>query len=470
MNGGDTMRDRPLVALLPLYLELYDRALPDLLARQRAFLERAASFVEGQGAQVLALPVCRTLAQTSAAVAEAEKQGAAGIVTLHLAYSPSLESAPALMKSALPILLLDVTPSPRFGTEATVNDVLENHGIHGVQDLASVLRRHGRRYTVAAGTLDSPQVADTLAAWLRATQARQALRQMKVALIGEAFRGMGDFAVSAEFLKQSAGPEVVNIDVKQIGARCTQVMEAEIEEEREADWAAFDLGDCSSECLDRANRVGLALRRALEEAGASAFSMNFGAFDRALGTAAVPFLEASKAMARGIGYAGEGDVLTASLVAALSAGYGATTFTEMFCPDWEGGRVFMSHMGECNPALAKGRPKLIEKDYAFGPADNPAVLVFPLRPGPAALVNLAPRGDTLALIAADVEIDDTGLAPALSQSPHFWIVPPGGEVARFLESYSKAGGTHHLALTPGLRAADLELLAGVMGWEFARLS
>ncbi len=470
MNGEDAMRNRPLVALLPLYLELYDRALPDLLARQQAFLERAASFVEARGAQVMALPVCRTLTQTSAAVADAERQGAAGIVTLHLAYSPSLESAPALMETALPILLLDVTPSPRFGAEATVGDVLENHGIHGVQDLASVLRRHGRRYTVAAGAPDSERIADTLSAWLRAAQARQTLRRMKVALIGEAFRGMGDFDVSAEFLRRSAGPEIVSIDVKQVGARCAGVTEAEIEREREADQAAFDLVGCSSECLDRANRVGLALRGALEEAGAGAFSMNFGVFDRALGTATVPFLEASKAMARGMGYAGEGDVLTASLVAALSAGYGATTFTEMFCPDWEGGRVFMSHMGECNPTLAKGRPKLIEKDYAFGPADNPAVLVFPLWPGPAALVNLAPRKDTLALIAADVEIDDTDLVPALSQSPHFWIAPPGGDVARFLEAYSEAGGTHHLALTPGLRAADLELLAGVMGWEFARLA
>jgi len=461
---------KPPIALLPLYLELYDQTLPDLLTRQLDFLNKVVSFLKDQGANVLTLPVSRTLTQTSAAIAGAERMGAAGIITLHLAYSPSLESASALIQGALPILMLDTTPSPRFGAGATVDDVLANHGIHGVQDLASVLRREGRWYDVAAGPIDSPQLAAKMNTWLRAAHARHALQHTRVAQVGEAFRGMGDFSVTAEFLRESAGPELVSIGIREIGALCTRVSETDIAAEREADEDAFDCSECSQECRGRSNRVGLALRRALDAAGARAFSMNFGAFDRALGTPAVPFLEASKAMARGLGYAGEGDVLTASLVAALNQCYAPTTFTEMFCPDWESGRVFMSHMGECNPALAKGRPKLVEKEYAFGPADNPAVLVFPLKAGPAALVNLAPRQDELALIAADVEIDEAGLEPGLPGVPHFWIVPPGRDLPRFLESYSQAGGTHHLALAPGLRTAELEALASMMGWWWYTIS
>ena len=54
----------------------------------------------------------------------------------------------------------------------------------------------------------------------------------------------------------------------------------------------------------------------------------------------LPFLEASKAMARGIGYAGEGDVLTSALVGTLLSVYPETSFTEMFCPNWKDGRYF----------------------------------------------------------------------------------------------------------------------------------
>jgi L-arabinose isomerase len=96
--------------------------------------------------------------------------------------------------------------------------------------------------------------------------------------------------------------------------------------------------------------------------------------------------------------------------------------------------------------------------------------MFPLAPGPAALVNTAPGPDgTLALIAADVTVDDTGLAPALPDIPHFWVIPPSGDLARFLERYSLAGGTHHLALTPGVRTAALRPLADVLGCDFVLL-
>jgi L-arabinose isomerase len=346
--------------------------------------------------------------------------------------------------------------------------MLANHGIHGLQDLASVLRRAGRDYTIAAGPLDSPRLWHRVTAWMRAAQARHLLRRLRVAQIGEAFAGMGDFDVSPEFLREKVGPERVAIEIGRIGELCGQVTPAGLAAEKAADAQAFDTAGCRDECLDRANRVGLALRRALEAEGAEAFSMNFASFDRSRGTPTVPFLEASKALARGIGYAGEGDVLTASLVAALQC-YAPTTFTEMFCPDWSGGRIFMSHMGECNPALAKGRPRIVEKDFSFGAADNPAVLVFALRPGPAALVNLAPRRDSLALIAADVEIADAELEPGLPGMPHFWIVPRAGDVAAFLETYSEAGGTHHLALTPGLRASDLRDLARALNWDFVLL-
>jgi len=463
-------RERPRLALLPVYLELYDRAAPELLPRQMVFVASAEAALRASGMETVTLPVCRTLAQTTHAVAEAEKQDVHGVVCLHLAYAPSLEIAPALIDTELPLLLWDTTPRARFGAGATVQDVMENHGIHGVQDLANVLLREGRAFEVIAGAFGDAGALARIALWARAAHARHLLRRMRVALIGDAFPGMGDFSVDDEVLRRTVGPIVMALDIPRIGDRVARVTDAELAAERESDAEAFDCSPCPEACLSRSNRVGLGLRHALEEISADAFSFNFASFDRSLGTPTVPFLEASKAMARGMGYAGEGDVLTASLVAALNRCYGPTAFTEMFCPDWEGGRVFMSHMGECNPALAQGRPRLVEKDYAYGPADNPAVLVFPLKPGPAALVNLAPGPhQSMTLIAADVDIDDTGLVPALSDSPHFWLIPPRRDLPGFLERYSEAGGTHHLALTPGITASDLAPLARVNGWRFVGL-
>lgn len=461
---------RPRVALLPLYLELYDRTLPELLPRQEAFLRDVVSLLGSWGLELRPLPVCRVRAQVAEAVAAAQADSVDGLIALHLAYSPSLETAPVLAGCGLPLLLLDTTPARRFGVDARADDVLANHGIHGVQDLASVLRREGMVYTVAAGGMDEPGLAQKVMDWARAAHARAGLRRLRVAQVGAAFPGMGDFGVSAEWLRDRLGATLVPVEVSRVARLAAAVSAEELSDEMESDRSHYEWAGLDPACWERSDRMALGLRRALGEIEAGAFSLNFASFDRAEGALTVPFLEASKAMARGLGYAGEGDVLTACLVAVLNGCWGATTFTEMFCPDWEGGRVFMSHMGECNPALAKCRPRLLEKDYAFGPTDNPAVLLFPLRPGSAALVNLAPVGEGgLTLIAAEVSICDLGPQPALGVAPHFWIAPPM-ELASFLEQYSAAGGTHHLALTPGLRAASLRPLAELLGCRFMHLA
>jgi L-arabinose isomerase len=251
--------------------------------------------------------------------------------------------------------------------------------------------------------------------------------------------------------------EVLGVDVRQIGKddlipSIAQVADSEISEEIAIDRARF-VADIDDEVHERSVRIGLGLRRYLEEGQFGAFSMNFLAFDSAEEPVnAVPFLEASKAMARGLGYAGEGDVLTAALVGALSQGFGKTTFTEIFCPDWEGGSLFLSHMGEINPAVAAEKPRLCEKDFPWGEALNPAVITCAPAAGPAVLVNLAPGpDDTFGLIVAPVTVLGDATNETLKDSVRGWI-RPSGSLEEFLEVYSRHGGTHHSALVTGEKA------------------
>ena len=160
-------------------------------------------------------------------------------------------------------------------------------------------------------------------------------------------------------------------------------------------------------------------------------------------------------MARGTGYGGEGDVLTAGLVGALARGFGDTTFTEIFCSDWQGGSLFLSHMGEINPALAAARPVLAERQYGFlgGPT---ASLACAIRPGTAVFANVVPGpGGRFDLIVAPVEMLPDTCREEMRTAVRGWM-KPRLPVAEFLEAYSRLGGTHHSALVMG---ADAEALA-----------
>jgi L-arabinose isomerase len=218
--------------------------------------------------------------------------------------------------------------------------------------------------------------------------------------------------------------------------------------------------------------VGLGLRRLLEEGGHPAFSVNFQAFDRADRPAnTMPFLEISKAMGRGLGYAGEGDVLTAAFVGALGRAYEAVSFTEIFCADWAGDRLFLSHMGEISTSLAEGKPRVIAKPFFMGGSLDPAVLTCAAKPGPAVLVNLAPGPrDTFTLLVAPVEVvaEDDSVQPAMRDVIRLWVRPQG-KVAPFLEAYSRAGGTHHGALVLGAQAESLSAFGRLCGWDVVQL-
>lgn len=457
------MKEQSRIGLLPLYLQLYDERLPQMREVLDRFLGEIAAGFEQRGAKVVKAPVCRVEPESQKAVSEFEREAVDIIVTVHLAYSPSLEAVDALAGTGIPILMLDTTMDYDFGPATDPERILYNHGIHGVQDLAAMLRRRGKDYRIVAGHFTESKVMDRAAAIVEAAHGVRSLHRTRALRIGESFRGMGDFAVSDRLLRESFEVEVEEIAPSDLAAEVNGVTEEEIGAELARDREAF-VCEAPGEVHRRSVRVGLGLRRFLERGGYRAFSMNFLAFDspeEPVNT--VPFLEAGKAMARGIGYAGEGDVLTASLVGALARAFGRATFTEIFCPDWKGNALFLSHMGEINPEVAARKPLVYEKEFPFTEALNPAAIACAPAPGPAVLVNLAPGpNETFGLLVAPVEVLGDATHPGMREWIRGWV-RPRCELGRFLETYSRLGGTHHSALVLGERTEAVEAFAAFAG-------
>ena len=457
------MKQQPGVGLLPLYLKLYDETKPEIRREFEPFLAMVADGLATEGVKTARADICRTEPEFREAIQRFEREDVNLIVTLHLAYSPSLESIEVLASTTCPILILDTTMDYDFGQNVDPARIMFNHGIHGVQDLASMLRRKGVPFEIVAGHVTQSNVLKRAADIARASYAARTLRDTRALRIGETFKGMGDFAVPEQVLRKALGICVDKVKPEVLAAAVEGISDAEVEDEirRDRDRFAVDLAE---DAHRRSVRVGLGLRRFLEDGNYTAFSMNFLAFNSSEGPVdTVPFLEASKAMARGLGYAGEGDVLTASLVGALNRAFGKTTFTEIFCPDWKGGSLFLSHMGEINPEVAADKPRLCEKDFPWTSVQNPAVITCSPAPGPAVLVNLAPGpDDTFSLIIAPVEVLSDTINPALYDSVRGWI-RPSGPLETFLEQYSRFGGTHHSALVLGDRTEAIAAFASFAG-------
>ncbi len=453
------------VGFLPLYLKLYDDRAAAVRPAIEAYRDELVAALEKTGIELVKADICRIAPEFEAAIAGFEREGVDAIVTVHLAYSPSLEYIDAFAATKLPIIILDTTRDYSFGFDVVKGGVMPNHGIHGVQDFCNLLRRRGKDYSLFVGHYTESDVVARVADAARAVKAAKALDGMKVGQVGGSFAGMGDFLAS-ETAMARLGVKTVECDGDELAVLRDSVTDAEIRAEYEKDCKENGASAVTFEEYSYAERIGLAVRRWIEKNGLGAFTMTFLSAGKLNGFDTMPFSESSKAMARGIGYAGEGDVLTAALVGALSATFENVNFTEMFCPDWKGNAIYMSHMGESNVKLLENR-KTVIKPFPYADSPDPTCILGHMVAGKACLVNLLPNADDWfdVVICKGEMLQLPETIENLPTNMNGWFKPQM-ELASFLEKYSELGGTHHSALVYGVDAKSLALFAKTLGMKY----
>ena len=454
------------VGFLPLYIKLYDDTDPKLRDPMVAHMEKLAAMLEAQGLELTRTEdVCCTKEQFEAAVSLFNTEDVAAVVTLHLAYSPSLESIDALLKLKAPIVVLDTTPDYELIRVAkTENRIMNNHGIHGVQDMCNMLKRNGKGYYICAGHAEHSNVIAEVAGMCRAAAVKKAYSTMKIGSVGGSFTGMGDFLISDERYKQDIGAEVTYMTPEAVKEYYAKVTDEEVAAEIAKDKETYDVDVSYTEEYKFATKSGLAIRKWMQDKGLGSVTVNFLTLD-ICGLPKMPFPECCKVLERGQGYAGEGDVLTAGLVGALFAAYPHTTFTEMFCPDWEKDVILMSHMGESNPNLAQWKPHVRNCEFGYNSCGNTVGMYSCAKEGDVTLINLAPMNDSFTLILCPGKMLNVGLQDgAYSAATQGWYQPQW-PIDEFLKAYSMEGGTHHCAMVYDAALEELEAFGQMMGFD-----
>ncbi len=458
------------IGLLPLYIKLYDDV--DREHYRPAldpFYARVAKKFEDCGIEVVTSEFCRLKEEFDAAVQSFEENDVDCIVTLHMAYSPSLESAEALTKTELPIVVLDATETYDFSDQQDSRYISFCHGIHGVMDMCNLLRRGKKAYAIAAGHFDGSDVIDRCIGYIKAAKAAKALKGSKVGSIGGSFDGMGDFLVTSEEMKDTFETEIVYGSAEELAAMAAAMTDKEIAAEVESYKNDYEMmGDVTEETMRNTARSCLAVRKWIAKYGLSAFSANFLKIGNSAGINVMPFIEACKQMANGVGYAGEGDVLTASMVGALLQGYKDTSFVEIFCPDWKGNTLFISHMGEMNANLYAAKPEMKEVNFIYGKdADNPVVGYACYKSGKGVFANVYRDEDGFCILYAPVTV-------TAETTDHFkgnirgWLKPEM-RTDEFLEKISYAGATHHSVLVYDARPEEIAFFGKILGLKVVGL-
>lgn len=463
---------RPKIGLLALTLELYETLAPDLRKNRENWVRQEILPALQPRADVLFEHAVFRRSEIEAALAGFEAAQADAVLVLLLSYSPSQLSLRALQDTRLPILLWNTQELFAVDQSYSLAELVDNHGVHGTQDLANVLLRAGVKFHYVTSHLRDADALEELNDFFVAAAAVRRLRSARLGLLGYPFPGMGDFAVDNTRMAATLGCswDILTVEdyIKRAATADAGTVAKLVAEYRTSYAVAPDVTDSD---LDSTARVELALRGMVADHGLAGLTYQFLAFGDDERTPTLPFVAASRLMGEGIGFGGEGDLISAAATWFLNRLNPPATFSEIFTIDFAGNSLFMSHMGEANVAMAArarkvalvARPTPITRTR-----DRQLVLVTTLEPGPATLVTLTLNAaNRWRIIASPVTVEDFGPLPSLCV-PHFKL-KPAGDVRKFLTDYATAGGPHHNMVCFGNARPRLRMAAKLLDAEYCEI-
>lgn len=439
----------PRVGLLGIMQELYDDMIPGITETQGQYAQKIADRL-GDVIDVTFKGPARNRQDIERQMRSFNEERLDGVILVMLTYGPAMRTIRALSENNLPVMLANVQPERSITKEWDMDDLTYNQGVHGAQDLANTMTRLGIHFPVISEDWRTDRFRDFVEDWAYAARAERSMRDMRIAQFGQ-MPGMGDIVTDDAAFMRTLGPQIDQLSLGHLERRMQEVSDEAVAASVAADERRFEIDDALSDDAHRyASRFEVAIESFLEEEGYDGFSIYFDAVGDDGRFEQLHMLAASNLLAKGYGYAAEGDTSCTSLVTAGHQLAPDAHFTEMYAMDFERDSILQSHMGEGNWRIAReDRPvKLIDRELGIGGLGNPPTVLFMAEPGPATLVSLAPLGrDEYRLVVANGEILDADELPNV-EMPYFHFQPDSG-VRDCLDGWLEHGGTHHQCLHLG---------------------
>ncbi|HLW21861.1 MAG TPA: L-arabinose isomerase [Sphaerochaetaceae bacterium] len=396
-----------------------------------------------------------------------------GVVCWMHTFSPAKMWISGLSVLSKPLLQLHTQFNERIPFDTIDMDFMNlNQSAHGDREFGHITARMDLPRTVITGHWSHKVTQSRIARWMRSASAVAEGRDLIIARFGD---NMRDVAVTDGDKVEAMiklGWSVPYYGIGDLVAYRNDVAESDvdalIEEYRSLYTFTYSV---SEEAFLRQTReqarVEIALERFLKDVGARAFCTNFQDLH---GMSQLPGLAAQRLMAKGYGFAGEGDWKTAAMVRlfkVMGAGLpGGASFMEDYTYHLEEGAMLDlgAHMLEICPSLAQGKPTLEVHPLGIGDKEDPARLVFDGRPGNALCAAIVDMGNRFRIVVSEVESIQTPEAfQRLPVARVLWKPLP--DLVTASEAWILAGGGHHTAYSDSIDTEYLRTFAEMTGIE-----
>ncbi|AIC94247.1 L-arabinose isomerase [Shouchella lehensis] len=418
--------------------------------------------------QLILKPVATSPERITALLREASMdENCAGIITWMHTFSPAKMWIAGLKELTKPMLHLHTQYNRDIPWSTIDMDFMNlNQSAHGDREFGFMVSRMGINRKVIAGHWQDPNVANRVGDWMKTVRAYQESKQLKVARFGDNMREVavteGDKVEAQIQLGWSVSGYGIGDLVETIKAVNDQAIATLMEEYRSL--YTFH-PDADVRAIEEQARIELGLETFLARGNYRAFSTTF---EDLHGMSQLPGLAAQRLMAKGYGFAGEGDWKTAAFLRVLKvmAGNSGTSFMEDYTNHLEQGNelILGSHMLEVCPTIAAEKPTIVVEPLSMGNKADPARLVFKGKAGRALNAAIMDVGSRFRIVANEVEaVENQQEMPLLPVASVLWRPLPSFSEAT--EAWIYAGGAHHTVLSYEITKEQLADWSSLMGVE-----
>ena len=441
--------------------DLYGRECLDTVAKDSKEMVKFLNEKIGDIAELVLLPIV----ETSEICIENFKKvmvedDCIGVITWMHTFSPAKMWIKGLSLLKKPLLHLHTQHNERLPYDSIDMDFMNlNQSAHGDREYGFILARMGIVHEVVAGYYKHDRVIAHIKRFMEVAKAIDFSRHLKVASFGN---NMREVAVTDGDRVESQIKYGWECNYYALGD-LIEIIKGVSEEYLEK----YTLKTDNIKAVREQAKYEVGLDKFLEKNNIGAFTDTFQDLH---GLRQLPGISAQNLMARGIGFAPEGDYKTSAFSAVLMKmaenRKGATGFIEDYTYDLTENEELelASHMLEVPPSFAATKPEIQVLPLGIGGKEDPARLVFDGVTGEGIQVTMVDMGDRFRIICADIElVKQPYPMPKLPVARIMYRHKPNFEIGTAAWCY--AGGAHHSVVSTALTREDIAMFAKLTNSE-----
>jgi L-arabinose isomerase len=406
-------------------------------------------------------------------------QNQVDVIFLYIStYALSSTVLPVAQAAGVPIVVLNIQPVAAIDYESFNN--LGDRGVMtgewlahcqacSVPEVASVFNRAGIPYHLVTGYLGDQATMDNLTDWVEAARVAKVMSQNRLGIMGHYYAGMLD--VYTDITRQIAafGGHVDLIEIDELAHLRSTVTQQELDAKLQEFRQVFAVSpECEQTELERAAKTSVALDKLVANHDLGSLAYYYEGTPGSEHENIITSVIAGNTLLTGknVPVAGELEVKNAQAMKIMDTFGVGGSFSEFYAMDFNDDIVMLGHDGPAHFAIAQGEVGLVPLPVYHGKPGKGLSIQMSVKHGPVTLLSVCEGPDGVFLLTAEGEsVPGPVLHIGNTNSRYRFRV----SAKEFIETWSKAGPSHHCAIGIGHIAGRIEKFAALLGMRVVRV-